>query len=93
MRRQEGRQSSRGLGGYFLVIVRDTVAEWSFPPPFPVIVSVYVPRGPFGDRTRLSVEPVVAGLGPNEPETPDGRPLRLNVTELLKPLIGVIVTA
>jgi hypothetical protein len=40
----------------------------------------------------VSVDEVVAGFGLNVPSAPISGPLALNITGLLKPLLGVIVT-
>jgi hypothetical protein len=70
-----------------------TVVVCVRPPPTPVIVSGNVPRGVLDLVATVSVELDVAGFGLNVPVVLLGRPLTLSVTELLKPLIGVIVTA
>ena len=61
-------------------------------PLIPVMVSVKVPLGPVADGVTLRVELVVAGLGVNETLAPEGWPLRLRVTDPLKPLDGLIAT-
>ena len=58
----------------------------------PVIVSVYVPTGVLVLVITESVAEVVAGFGVKLPVAPAGRPLTVNVTWPVNPLIGVTAT-
>ena len=60
--------------------------------PCPVTVSLKVPVLVVLVVTTLSVEVVVPGFGVNETVVPAGWPLRLNVTDPVKPRSRVIVT-
>jgi|SRR6516162_3655874 hypothetical protein len=74
---------------------RVTVVEWVNPPPVPVIVSVYVPAGVLElvlTFIALLPEPPAIGLVPNVALAPEGNPVTLNVTLLVKPPEGFTVT-
>ena len=58
----------------------------------PVIVSVYVPTGVLVLVITESVAEVVAGFGVKLPVAPAGRPLAVNATWPVNPLIGVTAT-
>ena len=58
----------------------------------PVIVSVYVPTGVLVLVVTESVDEVVAGFGVKLPVAPAGRPLAVNATWPVNPLIGVTAT-
>ena len=65
------------------------------PPPVPVIVSVLFPAGVLELVVTCSVllpDPPLIGFGLNVALAPDGNPLTLRVTLLLKPPDGVSVT-
>jgi hypothetical protein len=56
------------------------------------MVRAYVCRAVVDRVLIVSVDVPVAGLGLNVTVDPDGWPLRLNVTDPLKPFVGTIVT-
>ena len=56
------------------------------------MVMVYVRREVVDRVLTVSVDAPVVGLGVNVTVEPDGWPLRLSVTDPLKPFVGVIVT-
>ena len=58
----------------------------------PVIVSVYVPTGVLVLVVTESVDEVVAGFGVKLPLAPAGRPLTVNATWPVNPLVGVTAT-
>jgi hypothetical protein len=51
-----------------------------------------VPPGVLALVVIVSVEDPVAGFGAKLPPAPDGNPLMLNVTALLKPFVGLTET-
>jgi hypothetical protein len=74
------------------VTVSDTVVLLVRPPPVPVMVNVEEPTGVLAPVVIVSVEVVVAGFGLNVPAAPEGNPLIVRLTGLVKPPDGVIVT-
>ena len=58
----------------------------------PVTVSVKVPRAALKGTVTIIVDVVVAGLGVKVADAPEGRPVTLNVTGELNPLVRVSVT-
>jgi hypothetical protein len=74
------------------VIVSVTWVEWTKPPPDPLIVSRYVPRGLFQLGRIVSVDELVVGFVPNEAVVPVGSPLTVSVTGLVVPTPQPIVT-
>jgi hypothetical protein len=75
-----------------LVTVKDAVVVWFKAPLSPLIVSGYVCLALVVNVFTVRVEVVAAGLGVKVTVLPEGWPVRLRVTNPLKPLIGVIVT-
>jgi hypothetical protein len=67
------------------------VAVWLKLPLVPLTVSVKVPLGPEDNVLTVSVV-VVAETGVNLTVEPEGWPVRLSVTDPVKPLIGAVVT-
>ena len=61
------------------------------PPPTPVMVKVYEATGVLALVVMVSMDDPVAGFGLNVPVAPEGSPLTLKSTGLLKPYIGVMV--
>src|SRR5262249_21879144 len=73
-----------------------TVVWCALPPPFPVIVKVYVPRFVDLEVVMFNVEaPLPPGIVPGAKlaETPAGTPLTLSTTFEAKPPDGLAVTA
>ena len=58
----------------------------------PFTVSVKVPRAALKGTVTNIVDVVVAGLGVKVADAPEGRPVTLNVTGELNPLVRVSVT-
>lgn len=72
------------------------VVEWVMPPPLPVMVIGYVPRGALLETVSVKSEVPEPGaaieLGLKLPVTPEGRPVADNATAELNPPETLVVT-
>ena len=73
------------------MIVSATVVVCVRLPEIPVIVTVATPTVAVLAAVNVNLLDVVALAGLNDAVSPAGKPLAARLTELLKPLIGVIV--